>query len=330
VRLFQAWNEPNLARYLEPQWVAEGGRWRAFSPVAYRQMLNSFYAGVKSVESGDVVVSAGLAPNGDPEGVGRMAPLSFLRELLCLPPAGVRAGPRCPDPPHFDALAFHPLSAGDPDQPAGSSLDVSISDAGKIARLLRQAETLHTAMPASAKPLWVTELNWEGSSAASGAGVPLALQPAWVSRALHRLWIAGVSLVQWEFLVDPYPGVLASTPTGGFIEYQRPAGLYSAGPGGNIEGARPKAFLRGFAFPFDPLRSDHRHVRVWALLMHSREPALLQRQLHDRSWRTVASLRADRYGVLNSLVLLRGAARLRLSEGLNVTTSAAVSNRRPF
>ena len=25
VRLFQAWNEPNLARYLEPQWVAQGG-----------------------------------------------------------------------------------------------------------------------------------------------------------------------------------------------------------------------------------------------------------------------------------------------------------------
>jgi hypothetical protein len=330
VSLFQAWNEPNLARYLEPQWVAESGRWRAFAPVAYRQMLNAFYAGVKSVEGGDVVVAAGLAPNGDPEGVGRTAPLSFLREMLCLPPAGVRAGTRCADPPHFDALAFHPLSVGDPDQPAGSSLDVSISDAGKIARLLSQAETLRTAMPASAKPLWVTELNWEGSSAASGAGVPAALQPAWVSRALHRLWIAGVSLVQWEFLVDPYPGVLASTPTGGFIEYQRPAGLYSAGPGGNFEGARPKAFLRGFTFPFDPLRTDHRNVRVWALLMHSREPALLQRQLHDRRWRTVASLRADRYGVLNSLVLLHGAARLRLKEGLNVTASATVSDRRTF
>ena len=40
VRLFQAWNEPNLARYLEPQWVAREGRWSAFSPLLYRQLLN--------------------------------------------------------------------------------------------------------------------------------------------------------------------------------------------------------------------------------------------------------------------------------------------------
>ena len=49
VRLLQAWNEPNLARYLEPQWVVQGGRWRAFSPLLYRQLLNAFYSGVKAV-----------------------------------------------------------------------------------------------------------------------------------------------------------------------------------------------------------------------------------------------------------------------------------------
>jgi hypothetical protein len=84
VSMFQAWNEPNLARYLEPQWVGEGGRWRAFSPLLYRQLLNAFYVAVKSVRESDLVVAAGLAPTGDPPGVGRMAPLAFLRELLCL------------------------------------------------------------------------------------------------------------------------------------------------------------------------------------------------------------------------------------------------------
>ena len=70
VRLFQAWNEPNLARYLEPQWVAAGGRWSAFSPLLYRQLLNGFYAGVKSVQPADVVVTAGVAPNGEPQAWG--------------------------------------------------------------------------------------------------------------------------------------------------------------------------------------------------------------------------------------------------------------------
>ena len=66
VRLWQAWNEPNLARYLEPQWVAWGERWSAFSPLLYRQLLDGFYRGVKSVAPGDVVAAAGVAPERRP------------------------------------------------------------------------------------------------------------------------------------------------------------------------------------------------------------------------------------------------------------------------
>ncbi len=88
VRLLEAWNEPNLARYLEPQWVAEGGHWRAFSPLLYRQLLNAFYAAVKAVEPSDTVIATGVAPNGEPAGVGRMTPVRFLREMLCLEGGG--------------------------------------------------------------------------------------------------------------------------------------------------------------------------------------------------------------------------------------------------
>jgi hypothetical protein len=329
VRLLQAWNEPNLTRYLEPQWVVEERHWTAFSPLLYREMLNGFYSGVKSADPSDVVVAAGVAPNGDPEGVGRMQPVRFLRELLCLSPnqsprhGAQRSRSSCADPPHFDVLAFHPLSVGDPNTPASSSLDVAISDAAKITGLLGQAERLGTALPRAAKPVWVTELNWE-SAPQSPQGVPGALQEQWVSRALHRLWIAGVSLVAWQFLVDPYPGVRAATPTGGTVEYPRPAGLYSAGAGGNPEVAQPKPFLRGFSLPFDPLRVNTKHLRVWALLMHPRQLVVLQREVGaGAAWRTIAHLHADNYGVLNVLVSLRGSARLRLQSG---GLSSAVSS----
>jgi hypothetical protein len=322
VRLFQAWNEPNLARYLEPQWIAAGGRWRAFSPLLYRQLLNAFYAGVKSVQPADVVAAAGVAPNGEPAGEGRIAPVSFLREVLCL-----QTHVRCADPPHFDVLAFHPLSIGDPDQPASSSLDVSISDAAKITGLLRQAERRHTALPAGRKPVWVTELNWESAPPAPG-GVPGRLQAQWISRALHRLWVAGVGLVDWQFLIDPYPAERASTPTGGTVEYQRPAGLYSAGAGGDPAGASPKPFLEGFTFPFDPLRVDRQHVRVWALLMHPGQPVLLQRWTSRRTWRTIDRMHAGRHGVLNDLVVLRSSARLRLQSETLTSASVQITSRR--
>ncbi len=271
-----------------------------------------------------------------------MAPVRFLRAMLCLPEAGerdtARAGSVCTDPPHFDVLDFHPLSVGDPDLPAASSLDVSISDAAKITGLLKQAEREGTALPAGEKPVWVTELNWESAPPASG-GVPGRLQVQWISRALHRLWVAGVGLVDWQFLIDPYPAERAGTPTGGTIEYQRPAGLYSAGVGGNPESAQPKPFLRGFTFPFDPLRVDRGHVRVWALLMGPGQAVLLQRwgrsrwQRHQKrrgsaSWRTIARLHADGNGVLNVLVPFTGAARLRLESGALSSVSAIVSARR--
>jgi hypothetical protein len=324
VRLFQAWNEPNLARYLEPQWVAAGGRWRAFSPLIYRQLLNAFYEAVKAVVPGDVVIAAGIAPNGEPAGVGRMTPARFLRAMLCLEDGGQRG---CPDPPHFDVLAFHPLSFESPDRAAASAQDIAIADIAKVTTLLSAARRDGTALPRTRKALWVTELNWESAPQAPH-GVPGRLQALWISRALHRLWIAGVALADWQFLVDPYPALTLATPTGGTVQVSRPAGLYSPGPGGDFAAARAKPFLRGFTLPFDPLRIDRRRVRVWALLSQARQPLALQRLVQGRRWRTIATLHADRQGVLNRLVALRGAVELRVTSAALSSAGVQVPSRR--
>jgi hypothetical protein len=328
VQLYEAWNEPNLARYLEPQWVAVGGRWRAFAPLLYRQLLNAFYAAVKAVAPTDTVIATGVAPNGEPAGVGRMTPVRFLREMLCLEgEEGGRGRSACAEPAHFDVLAFHPLSFESPDRPAGSSQDVAIADIAKVTTLLARATREGTALPRAHKPLWVTELNWESDPPAAG-GVPGRLQAQWISRALHRLWIAGVGLAEWQFLMDPYPALTLATPTGGTVQVSRPAGLYSPGPGGELTTARPKPFLRGFTLPFDPLRVDRRHVRVWALLMRPGQPLLLQRLTRGRRWRTIAALHANGQAVLNALVALRGAAQLRVVSGPLSSASASVESRR--
>jgi hypothetical protein len=325
VALFQAWNEPNLARYLGPQWIAERGRWVAFSPLIYRQLLNAFYAAVKAVLASDVVVAAGIAPNGEPAGIGRMTPLRFLDGMLCLEGSG--AAGACPDPSHFDVLAFHPLSFESPDNAAASSQDVAISDIAKVTSLLARAQRAGTALPRVHKPLWVTELNWESDPPATH-GVPPRLQALWISRALHRLWIAGVALADWQFLVDPYPDLTLATPTGGTIGVSRPAGLYSPGPGGEFATAHPKPFLLGFTLPFDPLRVDRRHVRVWALLMQPGQPVLLQRRSRGGEWRTIARLHANRYSVLNARVRLHGAVELRVLSGTLTSAPASVPRAR--
>ena len=158
----------------------------------------------------------------------------------------------------------------------------------------------------------MTELNWESDPPAAH-GVPGRLQARWISRALHRLWVAGVGLADWQFLLDPYPDLSLATPTGGTVTVSRPAGLYSPGPGGELTGSRPKPFLRGFTLPFDPLRVDRTQVRVWALLTHAGQPVLLQRQARGGVWRTIAHLHAGPNAVLNALIPLRGAMSLRVS-----------------
>jgi hypothetical protein len=231
-------------------------------------------------------------------------------------------------------LAFHPLSFEGPDNPAASSQDVAIPDIAKVTALLAQARRAGTALPRVHKPLWVTELNWESDPPAA-QGVPPRLQALWISRALHRLWIAGVGLADWQFLVDPYPDLTLATPTGGTIQVSRPAGLYSPGPGGEFATARPKPFLRGFTLPFDPLRVDRGHVRVWALLMHAHQQTVLQRwarvgrpRTWGWAWRTIAVLHADGQAVLNLLLPLRGAADLRVVSGTLSSASASVDRGR--
>jgi hypothetical protein len=237
--------------------------------------------------------------------------VTFLEGLLCLRGATKAS---CAQRAHLDALAFHPLSVYNPDTPALSTLDVAVSDIAKVTRLLARAQRLHTVLPAGARPLWVTELNWE-SSPPTSKGVPGGLQAAWISRALHRLWVAGVSFVDWQFLVDPYDGVPLALPDGGLRLYSRPAGLYAQGPGGDSALARPKPFLQGFTLPFDPLRVNGQQVRVWALLEYAGALGLLQREGRGGRWHTLARLHADRYGVLNRLLRLTGSARLRLRAG---------------
>ena len=129
VRLYQAWNEPNLARFLQPQWIGVDGEWVAYSAPHYRRLLNAFYDGVKGVDRRNVVATAGTAPNGDPDGRGRMKPLRFWRSFLCLDAP-------CADPPRFDVLAHHPLTVTNPDIPARDPGNVGVADFHALKALL--------------------------------------------------------------------------------------------------------------------------------------------------------------------------------------------------
>ncbi len=285
VSYLEAWNEPNLAIDLAPQWVRRGRRWRAVSPGLYRSLLNAFYAGVKSAAPADVVVSGGTAAFGDlspnEHGVGdqRMPPVWFVRDLLCL--RGARLTPaRCPHPAHFDVLDHHPYAIGGPFRHALDPGDVSIADMHKLRAPLLRAERTGRALPRGRKRLWVTEVSWD-TDPPDPHGVPMAEDVRWIPQTLYQLWRQGVSMAMW-FLIRDQPPMPNYADT-----YQ--SGMY-------LYDGTPKPSQRAFAFPFLLVSERSGRERWW-----TRAPATgrlqVQRRVHGR-WRPVFTVHVHRYQVI--------------------------------
>lgn len=295
VAAFQVWNEPNLDKYLTPQW--SGGRTAA--PAIYRAMLNAFYRGVKSVDPRALVVTAGTGPFGDPQPGGqRIMPARFWRDLLCLREAGgTLRSTGCRDSAHFDVLAHHPYSVGSPATAALNADDVSIPDIGKLTRLLRAAERTGGALPRIRHPLWVTEVSYD-SSPPDPNGVPIAQQARWLEQTLALLWSEGVSLITWNNVVDqpPIPDYASTAQSGVYY----------------IDG-RPKPALTAFRFPLVAWRAARSTVRVWG-----RAPAsgrLQIERLTGSGWKAMETLRLTRHSIFATSISQRSAMSLRARIG---------------
>jgi hypothetical protein len=273
VSYFQAWNEPNLRTALTPQWALSRGRWVPASPSYYRRMLNAVYANVKAAQPHASVLAAGLAPYGDPPGVDRMSPVTFLREMLCLSGNRLRRE-RCPNPAHFDAIDIHPYAIN-PTLPARKAVDISVPDIGKLKPVLRAAVRSRRAFPRRAKPIWMTELDWT-SNPPDPFGISVALQSRYLALGFYELWRQGVSHIFWFLIRDlPYKSL-----TG--------AGVF-------FRDGTPKPSSQAFRFPFVALGDRHRMVTIWGRAPVRGTVAI--ERLRGKRWRTTLRLRVTRGGI---------------------------------
>ena len=295
VYAFQVWNEPNLDKYLSPQWSAG----RTFAPAHYRRMLTAFYLGVKSVRRAALVVTAGTAPFGDPFPNGhRIMPARFVRELLCQRTVkGRLRATKCPQRPRFDVLAHHPYSVGAPTRHALNADDVSIPDIGKLTKILRAAERTHRALPRKRHRMWVTEVSYD-SSPPDPRGVPLATHARYLEQAFYLLWRQGVDTITWFQIRDslPQPSYAASNQSG----------IYFAD-------GRAKPARTAFRFPLVAERAGRATLRVWG-----RAPVAGMLRIERRAgagWKLVKVVRARRHRTFLVRIPARGRTTLRARVG---------------
>jgi hypothetical protein len=287
---FQFWNEPNTPEFLEPQF--SGGR--AVSPALYRGMLNSFYTGVKSVDPGALVVTAGTEPFGDAPPYGpRVMPATFWRGVLCVNEAGtaLRAY-RCPDPAHFDVLAHHPYSVGAPDTPAFNAGDVSIPDMHKLTAILRAAERGGTALPDIHHQVWATETGYN-TRPPNPKGIPVGEAARWMDETLEILADQGVSVVTFDTIVDQPPDPTYFTTS--------QSGVY-------FLNGKAKPTLAAFEFPFVASR-EKGIVSFWGLAPTAGR-VRIEAHVGDK-WLTISSLHVKKSSTFRTQLIDNGAVTFR-------------------
>ncbi len=316
VRRWQLWNEPNLHRFLWPQYDVSVSQdvpsyANALSPEYYRRMLRGFARAVHSVHPGNLVVAGGLAPFGNAHARQHaVPPLQFMRELLCLNAHNRPKGDCRPVP--FDVWSHHPYTEGGPQHKAAVFGNASLGNLPAMRRILDAAVRARRISSRRRVAFWVTEFSWE-TKPPDPKGVPTKLHARWVAEALYRMWRQRVSLVTWLKVRDARRG------DGDGLHHQ--SGLYSYCAGG-WSCSKPKRSLTAFRFPFVAFRAGRR-VRVWGRTpTASRGKVIVEQRRRRGGWRRVRRLRADRHGIFSARPRTRGgrALRARIPTGAQAST----------
>lgn len=282
VRYWQPLNEPNLSIFFMPQFDAAG---KAASPHLYRDLVNAFYAAIKRVDPGNLVLLAGLGPIAIPRWT--IGPMSFTRQMLCMRDNRRPKRGGCGGGVHFDIFAIQPYTTGGPTH-EGKINDVQIGDLPKLRGLIRAADRAGRIKGRFKRtPLWITEFSWDTKPPDPG-GLPMRIATRWTAEALHTAWRAGVTHFFWYSLRDTYDPTVPNTAA---LE----SGLYFAGA--TLAEDRPKGVMRAFRFPFVAYPGK-RGLKVWGRTPNGRGGRVAVQVRGKNGWRRLGTVRAGGNGIL--------------------------------
>jgi hypothetical protein len=271
VRYWLAWNEPNLARYLGPQFSHH----RLVSTSRYRKMVNAFAASVHAVHRDNIVVAGELAPLDTPTGPGAM---KFTRAALCV---SARLHSTCKTSWQFDVWSTHPYTSGGPTHKAFGKDGVALGNLPDLRRIVQAARRFHHIRSNRHVQVWQTEFGWN-SKPSCRTGVPMTLARRWVAESLYRVWSWHIGLYTWYQLVD----------YGHSSPYK--SGLYFHGK--TFRKSRAKPILAAFHFPFVAFKKGSR-VSTWGRTPDSRRHVIRLQRSTAHGWATVSTLVANSSGI---------------------------------
>src|SRR3954452_242888 len=148
VRLWTAWNEPNLTLGLVPQWRKVRRHWIAQSAVDYARICNAVTDGIHATLIRNERVACGVTAargNNNPRGKRQsVSPIAFMRAMK---KAGAQG---------FDAYAHHPYPGGPFETPSAPPNGPTAIGLGNIGTLTAEVTRLYGRLP-----IWITEYGYQ-------------------------------------------------------------------------------------------------------------------------------------------------------------------------
>lgn len=313
VARYSIWNEPNLPEFLRPQYDS---RKRPVSPGIYRGL---YIAGVQGLaDAGDPkpVLIGETAPNGKVPSVmtsrARVAPLTFLRGVLCLNKHYKRSG-RCAKL-RIDGYAHHAYAqkSGPLDRPKDPNL-VTIRVISRLTKALDRAAK--AGVVAKRLPVYVTEFGVQ-SYPDKVAGVQPLRQNEYraIAEKISYYNPRIVAFSQYLLTDDRPTGRPGRDCCGGFE-----SGLRTA------KGVNKPSF-DGFRLPLVVRRSG-RKVSIWGLVRPAtgRTTVKIERRIGRGTWRSLGRVRTNGRGAFT----LRGRDLRRATWRVSWTAPDGVAFRSP-
>ena len=168
VRFWSVWNEPNLQRFLTPQFNSAG---KSVAPANYAKLYAAAYTGIKAGNRlAKVAIGETSARGSDkPGGIRPTHSPGKFAELVA------RANPRL----KFDAWAHHPYPQNPNDRPTQIVRWPNIS----LRSLPRFVESLNTWFRKKSSQIWVTEYGHQ-TRPPDSLGIAWSTQAAYVTQAM--------------------------------------------------------------------------------------------------------------------------------------------------
>ncbi|HEY4278943.1 MAG TPA: cellulase family glycosylhydrolase [Conexibacter sp.] len=283
VAVWSVWNEPNLGKLLKPLYSGK----TLESAAVYRNLYLKAYTGLRNAGVRAPILIGELAPQYNPNrSVGTIAPLNFMRAVLCLDKSYRRVkGTSCAKVP-TQGFAIHPYST----QPGPFYIPLIDRDNVTIGVLSWLTTALDKAARAGAipakLPVYITEFGVQ-SFPDRKVGVPLPVQSDYRSIA--------------ERIAYENPRVKSFSQY--LLHDDAPTGSYSAFESGLFPhiGDTPKPAFYGFRLPLVvvPVRGSRTRATLWGLVRPAKGAGSVSLQYSDTngsSWKTLGSQRFSASG----------------------------------